>query len=378
MGEVFKKLNFILFKRLFVCLLILSLQLEAKSAFAQSFKYQYRSARFLGRGDTGIANSKGADALFYNPAGIALSAKQFSELVVVSPQGEGSDNLKSAYDKKKEGDSQFLEYLIANKNNPFYAAAQNADAIVFKKFAIGLMQRGAINAQLSEDPSTGQPSLDFASETWNGGYVALSHDVLNGHLLFGITGKFVQKTQYNLNLTALQIDSQLRNNTLTQTLKDSERKGDAMGADFGSVLVLHKESETQIGAVVRNVGMKYSWVIPAYGIAPDDDPQQVDVGASTSFGTKRGRVKLFADYRDVLNQQNQQNIKHTHLGLEYNLEDSIIVMTGLNQGYVTYGVALNFKILRVEGGGYTEETGENPGQSPSIRYFGRISLGWLL
>jgi len=367
-----------LFIRIIAMAILYNAFFPFEMAFADPYQYQYRSARYLGRGDAGLASASGVDAIFYNPAGIAQGPNQFKELVIVSPQVEGSENVKTVYDKKQEGDKQALDYILQNKNEPFYLAGQNVDAVVFKKFALGAMQRGEINAVVKEDSSTGMPSVNINSNVWNGAYMTMAHDTLNGRLLFGVTGKFVQKREYNLNLTALQIDSQLQNNTLNQTFLDSERKGNALGADFGSMFIIDKDSETQLGVVFRNFGMDYKWVIPANGRAPDSDLQELNVGASTSFGTKKGRVKLFADYRDLFNLQNLHYTLHTHLGMEYNLENTLIVMFGLNQGYVTYGLGLNLKIIRIEVGSYTEEMGDRPGQIANTRYFGRVSLGWLL
>lgn len=360
----------------YICLLNILFSFEI--VFADQFQYQYRSARYLGRGDAGIASAVGADAMFYNPAGIAQGSKQFKELLIVSPQVEGSENLQTAYDKRNEGDKQALEYILQNKNKPFYASAQNLSAVVFKKLGIGAMQRGVIDAEVKEDFTTGMPSVNVNGYIWNGGYVTIAQDVFNGHLLLGITTKYVQKRQFNLNLTALQIDSELQNTNFTELFKDSERKGDSFGADFGSMIIFHKETETQLGVVVRNVGMEYKWVIPPTGKGPDYDPAELNIGGTTSFGTKRGRVKLFADYRDVMNVQESHYSKHTHLGLEYNLENIFYVMAGLNQGYLTYGLGLSVKVVRVELGSYTEEMGGRPGQTPNTRYFARLSLGWLL
>lgn len=375
----FRKINIELLTRIYVYVNLFYVLFSFEVVFADPFKYQYRSARFLGRGDAGIASVNGGDAMFYNPAGIAQGGNSlFRELYLISPQIEVSDNAKQAYDKKGDGDTALLNYVIANKNVPFYAGLQNLTAIIFKNIAFGAMQRGDGAVQLIVDPSTGMPSTQASANIWNGGYISMAQDFFSGHVLMGLTGKYVQKREFNLNLTALQLDSQLQNNSISQDFKNSERRGSAIGADFGSMFIFDKESETQVGVVFRNLGMNYSWVIPANGIAPSADPIQLDFGASTSFGTKKGRVKLLADYRDIFNIQNQHYSKHTHFGMEYNLVNTFYVMAGFNQGYLSYGLGLSLKIIRIEGGSYIEEMGERPGQTPSTRYFARISLGWLL
>ncbi len=379
MQSVFKKLNILFLIRGYFLLNIFNFLFFFQVAKADLFQYQYRSARYLGRGDTGVASASGGDAMFYNPAGIAQGAQLINELVLISPQVEGSNNVRTVYSKINENDQAALVYLLQNTNKPFYLAAQNLTAVVFKRFALGAMQRGDINVQAKQDAATGIPSVSVDANFWNGAYMSVAKDYYNEQILIGATGKYIQKREYNISLTALQIDSQLQKNVLTQTFIDSERKATGLGADLGGMVILHKETETQIGIVLRNLGMEYTLpsIYENKGV-PDADPQELNIGATTSFGTKRGRLKLFVDYKDILNQQMQDTLKHTHFGLEYNLENIIIVMTGLNQGYPSYGAGLNFRIIRFESGIYTEEISDLAGQTASTRYFARLSIGWLI
>lgn len=368
----------LIFVKFYLYSLILFIFLDSQSIYAAPYEYQYRSARYLGRGDTGIASTSGTDAIEYNPAGIVQGKGKFKEFILASPQVEGSNNLQTAYEKKNKSDKELLNYVIENKNIPFYGSVQNATALVFDKFAIGAIQRGEFFAEYVEDLSTGIPNLEAKVTAWNGGYITLAQNFLHDCFNIGITTKYIQKTQYKLNLSAAEVDAQLQNNNLADKLLASEKKGNALGADFGGMLILDHETETQIGVTLKNVGMEYSWSIPAIRKPPDNDTKSLNAGISTSIGTKRGRLKLYGDYLDIMNIQSPYAPLHLHLGMEYNIENKFIVMVGLNQGYTTYGLAINVKILKLECGSYTEETGNYPGQNPSIRYFARLSIGWMI
>src|SRR5689334_2467079 len=54
----------------------------------------YRSAYFLGRGDTGISIADEQDAIFYNPAGIAYGKGIYKKTVLAAPQIEVSESTR--------------------------------------------------------------------------------------------------------------------------------------------------------------------------------------------------------------------------------------------------------------------------------------------
>ena len=346
------------------------------NAFA--FQTQYRSAHYLGRGDAGLASAEGGDAMFYNPAGIAQGDSNFKELFLVSPQIEGSDNLYDIYSKKNESDTAVINYIEQNPNRTTYGAAQNLSALVFKHFALGVMQRGEIAGDVQTNSTTNVTSLEIKSNMWKGGYVTVAQGLLNDHLLVGFTAKAVEKTQYDLKLDTTNVTSSLQTKSLQALFLDTERKGNSIGADFGAMLVLDKGTQTNIGIVLKNLGMDYQWNTEVGEKTPDSDSQEFNLGCSTSFGTKKSHVKLFADYRDVLNQNKEIDSKHIHAGLEYNLKNVLMLMVGMNDGALAYGGSLNFKVIRFEAGSYTESHLNLPNQDADIRYFGRISLGWVL
>ncbi|RYZ47331.1 MAG: hypothetical protein EOP07_27085, partial [Proteobacteria bacterium] len=69
---------------------------SSSSAFADSLEFNtlYRSPYFLGRGDTGVATADGHEAIFYNPAGLAIGNGIYKETVLVSPSVQVSTQTK--------------------------------------------------------------------------------------------------------------------------------------------------------------------------------------------------------------------------------------------------------------------------------------------
>ena len=211
-----------------------------------------------------------------------------------------------------------------------------------------------------------------------GAYLTLSEDFFDNRFFLGLSGKYLQKKEVNLSLTALNAETQLSNNSLNSIINNSLNQGAGIGADVGLILVLSKDYSTQVGVVYRNMGMQYKWTTPDGSTAPTSEPTVLDLGFNTTFGTKKSRVSFMGDLRDVTNVQNAVFGKRVHLGLEYSLDDLFGVMTGLNQGYGTYGAYLHIKFIKIETGMYTEEIGARLGEYPSQRLFGRVAVGWLL
>lgn len=347
------------------------------NGYAQELQREFRSAEFLGKGDVGIATAKGMDAVFYNPAGIAQGKGILSEIVAVSPQLEGTQNLKQLYDSYNGGNKSALQVLAENQNSVFSAAAQNYSGVIFRKIALGFMDRANANAFEGIDPNTGVPTANIYAANRTGVYLTLAHDFLNERLYFGMNGKFLQKKELNLSISALSAESQLSNSGLSTVINNNLNQGSGVGADLGTMLILSKEYSTQLGIVCRNIGMQYRWV-PDGNNQPTAEPTVLDVGFSTSFGTKKSKVTVSTDLRDVTNNQNVVISKRIHMGLEYSLLEQFGITTGINQGYPTFGVYFNAKVIKVETGIYTEEIGSRAGEYPSQRIYGRIVLGWLL
>ena len=343
----------------------------------QELQREFRSAEFLGKGDVGIATAKGMDAVFYNPAGIAQGKGILSEIVAVSPQLEGTQNLKQLYDSYNGGNKSALQVLAENQNSVFSAAAQNYSGVVFRKLAIGFLDRANANAYEGIDPNTGIPTANIYAANRSGVYLTLAHDFFSERFYFGMNGKFLQKKELNLSISALSAESQLSNGALSTVINNNLNQGSGVGADLGTMFILSKEHSTQLGIVCRNIGMEYRWV-PEGNNPPTSEPTVLDVGFSTSFGTKKSKVTIATDLRDITNNQNAVIAKRIHMGLDYTLLEQFGISVGINQGYPTFGLFFNAKIIKVESGMYTEEIGSRAGEYPSQRIYGRIVLGWLL
>ena len=68
--------------------------------------------------------------------------------------------------------------------------------------------------------------------------------------------------------------------------------------------------------------------------------------------------------------------KRFHLGGEVRFPMILSLQAGLNQGYWTGGIGLDFKVLRFDLATYGEEIGDSAGDQVSRRYLAQVTIGW--
>jgi hypothetical protein len=356
----------------------------ATAAFADSSKSrfsdsppEFRSARGLGMGGTGISFARGLDALYVNPAGYAQTSGLLGEAVLVSPLVTAGENGKALYDDINAGTDTF-DMVTKHSNKPQHVGVQNVTGVAFKRSSFGLLQSANADAIAGTDPASGVPSAEVRAIGRAGAHFGVARAFLDESLFFGVTTKVVQKRQLSLQLDALEAQEQLKGKSSKKLLEDNVRQGTGAGADFGLIYrVKSMDVKPTFGVVYRDVGMKYSWSVPEGKSAPDAEKQTLDLGLSIEPGTRKSTSRIAVDYRDALGAYETSPYKRIRAGAEIGFQNIVGVMGGIGQGYPSFGAFLNIKILRVEGGVYGEELGEEVGDLKSRRYFARVSVGWL-
>lgn len=349
----------------------------ATSALAAEIQREYRSARHLGMGDAGVASASGADAIFYNPASIANVKGLLNEVVLASPQvsvGEDTRKLYSEVKAKKDA----LDIAQDHVNKPQHVAAQNFSGVVFRRSAFGLLQSAQSDLFVGNDPIKGSTVAEARAVARAGAYFALARGFLGDTLLLGTTLKIVQKASAFISVSAATAERDLKGRKSDELMKEYTKRGTGVGADVGLLWKLSaSNSKPTFGLAVHNLGMKYRWPLPGDRQGPAPEKQTVDVGLSFEPGTKQSSSLIEIDVRDVFNASKEVIYKRIHLGGELSFQNVVGFMGGLNQGFPTYGGFVNLRLVRIEGGLYSEELGELPGDRKGKRFFGRVSVGWV-
>ena len=332
----------------------------------------YRSAHYLGRGDTGIATSDDADAVFYNPAGIAIGSGIYKKTVLLSPTVELSTDTKDLVRQvaiEKNTDVNVLRQHIG-KNQ--HVGLYNYTGVVLRRAAIGGMISNQTNLLVRKSPD--QSGLEEASASSILNKVAafsLADGFFEQSLLIGSTIKFIQQDRAGIRVNV--VDAQSIQHNLNE--KDVVTSGSGLGVDLGMMLKTNTKSPYSLGIQVENTGGTYMHTTSDNGKA-EDLPQVVNMGIAYQSATKMSNVGLFLDYRDLANKTEKDSFKQVHIGTEISLKGFFGICAGLNQGYPTFGIYADIRVLRIDVGTYTEEMGDRIGVRPDTRYYFNLTAGF--
>ncbi|MBM3382505.1 MAG: hypothetical protein FJY29_08715 [Betaproteobacteria bacterium] len=342
---------------------------------AAELQREYVSAPLLGSGNAGTTDVYGLDSLFYNPANLARTPKVVGDVVLVSPHIEASQNGLSLY-KDIQSNKNMLDVVGGAVGRPVSLALQNATGASFRRTAFALFQRADLDIAVKNNPISGIPVATAASAVRAGVAFGLGRSFSGNALHFGVTGLIVQKAEAQLEVSALDAQTKLGKSGGKSVLDDAVKRGVGVGAHASLMLTPGGASSPEFVLVARNLGLSYGVGGKPSSEQPSAEIQTIDFGFSLQPGTKKSRSRISLDLDDVLNKSKQNIYKRLHMGAEVTFSEILGVLGGLNQGYSTYGIFINSKIIRIDAGLFAEEMGKYPGDSKNRSYYGRVSVGW--
>lgn len=331
----------------------------------------YRSPYFLGRGNTGIAVADNHEAIFYNPAGLALGKGIYKETVLISPTIESSvktkDIVRQALIEEKNDTDTFRNFIGHN----IHLGLNNFTGVVFRRAAVGIAASGHTNALLAKSKEDrGVESLKAEAAANRVATFSFADDFWNQKLLVGATAKYVMRHDARIEVSALDatnIADQLGDDSVS-----TERTG--MGVDLGLMYRFDKVP-WRLGLHAENLGGTN--LKPAEADATSRRlPQVVSLGSAVELKTRMSTMMFLMDYRDIGGSTETSTFKRLHLGAEMNVAKVVGLVGGLNQGYPSAGVYLNLYVMRFDIGTYTQEVGTSAGTRPDQRLYFRLMAGF--
>lgn len=355
--------------------IVAALLLIICDARAGDFEREYVSAPLLGSGNAGMTDVGGIDGLFLNPATLARSPGVIGDIIVVSPHVEASQNGLNIY-KDVKANKNMLDIVSSSVGQPVSLGVQNATGASFRRTAFALFQRLDLSVGVKNDAISGIPLATAHSAARAGAAMGIGRSFASNTLHVGVTGLVVQKAEAHLAVSALDAQSKLGSSGGNTALSDALKRGVAVGAHVGLLYTPGGSSSPEFALVARNFGMTYAVGGKPSDQRPSSELQTLDVGTSLQPGTKNSRSRVSLDVRDVLNRSKQNIYKRLHMGAEVTFSSVVGALAGLNQGYSTYGMFLNTKLVRIDAGIFAEELGKYPGDKKNRSYYGRVSVGW--
>jgi len=335
-------------------------------AYAKEFPYIYKGARPLGMGGAFVALSDDANALFYNPAGLAnIRETRVSPFIVEIELGEGAFQFNKDYmDLDFDSTKDVGDFL-----NDYMGDYGHVSTSIFPNYtrpnmAFGVIGSAKYNPHV-RDRQYPKLVMDAVGDVGAcGGY---AHSFLDDSLLVGSNLKYLFRRSIDKEYTVADITT----NGFEDRVDDDYSNGSGILLDLGIIYKFQTSDEDttqhpfQIGLSISNlVGNKL-------GDATDLDPH-IDLG----FSKRTGDLTLAADYVDILNQMGDDDDvpKRIHLGIEYAATKTLKLRAGVNQGYFTMGMGMETKRVQLDILSYAEEVGSYSGNDKDRRYLVRFGL----
>jgi hypothetical protein len=354
----------------------LAAALLSPRAFADGMVYEptlYRSAYYLGRGDTGISVAEEENAIFYNPAGLALGKGIYKKTVLVSPQLELSEATRDLARRLGAENADAVETVQQNIGKPNHFGSQNFTGLILRRAALGAFFSNNVNLLAYKSADYGGMEVVQASADQNvGATFSLADSFFSKNLFMGITAKYLARGRGEMTVISVEADK------VSESLSDTGNFlgiGEGAGADFGLMWQGGGRSNPAFGMTIKDIGT--TAITPQEETDLDLDLKQtVNFGFSMEPGTKFSKLRLLADYHDALGAVIKNPYKRLHLGGELTVLNMVGITGGLNQGYPTAGFYFDLYVLRMDFGYYTQELGERVGTRPDTRYFFRLTAGF--
>lgn len=320
-----------------------------------------QTTRSLAMGGTYVAFARGVDALYYNAA--ALTRNEGFTFTLAEIQPSISKNAQRLADQSQGSGSAITAGDLNGLYGNTYTIDVNArSGFVFPYWGFGVYSTNYMNESFS-NPVFPSFNVQFISDY---GYLISGAVPLGPQTSLGFTGRHVKRWGGEADILVTSLIGTNDQDLIENTIKD---KGTGNAMDLSFLHTFDGEWSPSVAAVWYDVGnTKFN---PTTGQGPPQQENNLVFGASVQKKVPFGMWTNAFEYKFV--QQTESLSKKIHLGTELSL-GLIDLRAGLYQGYVTYGVALDFSFLRIEAASYAVELGNSAGQSPSDRYQASVSI----
>lgn len=350
------------------CVALIMLLLVTHSS-AKEYPYLYKGVRPLGMGGAFVAISDDANALFYNPAGLADIKSPRASLFAVEIESsrKAYDTLSDALDTDFDNEQETAAFLKKYIGDYSHMAGSFFPSYVRPRFALGLV--GVVRANLQ--PRDFQyPKLEVEAIEDAGICAGYGHPLLDGSLLLGVSAKYL----FRRSLTNVYTVADITTDGFEDRLEDDYEEGAGALLDLG---VIYKVGSFKAGKQtgIFQVGLSANNLIGSdLGDAQNLDPH-IDLGVSGLIGEQ---FILALDYVDILSKVGEDNDvgKRIHAGIEYLPIKMIRLRAGWNQGYLCLGLGLDTRHVQLDLLTYAEEIGSYAGQRDDRRYLLRMGFGF--
>lgn len=343
----------------------------AANSFNGEIEEFYTGVRSLGMGGTYVNVVNDETAILTNPAG--LGKLRDTTLTFFDPELHGSFNNTDIVNMGNFMEATSVQGLLDRLNvardRHWHARAQLFPSFVAPNFGAGVLAKYQYNAKVDATGTTYR--LDYVND-WA---LALAYNfrAFSGIMKVGVSGRLVNRSEVHRDIAA---------NSTGLELSALTSEGMGLAADVGVILTAPIAGLPALGISVRDAGnTSYDLregMFNATTGRPVDTIQSVDVGLSAQpILGNRVRMTVTAEYHGVMTEMveaEEDFLKRTHVGLEFNFADFAFLRSGANQGYWTGGLEFATERFQLQVASYGEELGTPTNRKEDRRWVGKFSL----
>jgi hypothetical protein len=339
------------------------LLLTTPLAQAQEIYETARSIRSLGMGGMYIPIVKDNDALYYNPAALGRLEGLNIQLI----------NLNLGVSSLDSDTLETISHIDTNDPTTFndlfgeriWAGGSAKAGVAIPYFGVGYVSDYQVSLELH---NPGFPEFDtyYLNDT---SFVIGGAITIGPGAYLGMTLK--QTTRQGGTRKDLGLSTVVDGATLDDIADQFDDKGVGYGVDIAWLQELKTPFNPTLTIVWQDVG-NTAFTKTAGTNAPPHIPQNLSAGAAIGIDLPGIDWTVGVEGRHLLDTDIQLG-KKLHVGTELSLP-FIDLRAGLNQGYFSYGVGLNFLLFRLDAVSYSEELGVYPGQTADNRYMIGLSI----
>lgn len=320
------------------------------------------SVRALGMGNAYLGVADNADALFYNPAGLARVSGFNWTIADMKIGVNGTEVLQTV--KDIQGSGTFEDTVRAMYGDHVWVGGGGKSAFTMPYFGAAIYDH--LDASVDVNNPV-YPNLDISVVNDYGYAIGGAVPVLpTVHL--GTVIKYIKRTGSRVPFGATYIGS-LDPDTIQSEV---EREGVGYSMDLGMNVAIPGPVAPVLSFVWKDVGMTTFKPGQATLSAPPRQLDEMSIGAAVKIDAEIASITPAFDFK-YLNRADVQLGKKLHFGVEIGLP-VLDIRAGFSEGYYSLGAGVNLGIIRVDAATYGVELGEYPGQREDRRYIVQFTL----
>lgn len=343
-------------KIFFICLMM------TLPSLAKTLYQPMQSTRNLGMGGTGVAYTRGVDALFVNPAALARAEGYSFTLIEIQPAA-GTNSQRLIDQAQNLGSSLASADLSGLYGQTFFADVSAKSGMVFPNFGFAFYSTNQMSETFN-DPVFPTFNVDFVSDY---GYLVAGAIPIGPQASIGISARHVKRWEAKKDLLVTDLVGTTDQDLIESVASD---KGTGNALDLSFLATFSGNLSPTLGIMWHDVGM--TRFEPTAGNGPVRQDDNLVLGGSIQHPFSLATWTHAIEYK-FIRTEGEDISKKIHLGTEasFGIFD---LRAGFSQGYLTYGAALDFSFLKIEAAAYSVELGNSAGQNRSDRYQASISL----